>query len=137
MRRYNLGFAGSRIVVEDGCDPSEWGEFYTSAQALVSSLHDDGVGTVVRALSAAETTRDLPPTMAAFLAANRNMVQRHMARFLSKRANRRLFSIVYAVVPQSIVMSLVQGEVDRARLQKWTDSVLVKRTLLGGLSIVQ
>lgn len=34
-------------------------------------------------------------------------------------------------------MSLVQGELDLPRLQKWADSMLGRRTLLSGLSIVQ
>ena len=124
---YNLGLAGAGLVVEDGCDPSDWGEYYTSAQQLVRFLQRDGVDGLVDAFSdtarappaaappaasaaarygfgsaparddaplATPALERLPAPMVAFLGANRRMAQKHMARFLSKRANRRLFSLV-------------------------------------------
>ena len=97
---YNLGLAGTGVVVEDGCDPSEWGAYYTSAQELVRFLQTEGVDGLVNAFEAAAVAEPassnpdvslttpalakLPPQMVAFLSANRVMVQKHMARFLSK-----------------------------------------------------
>ena len=72
---YNLGLAGAGLVVEDGCDPSDWGEYYTSAQRLVRFLQDDGVDGLVDAFAdAARAPAAAAPPPAAAVALHLNGV---------------------------------------------------------------